>query len=122
MNFLKFVIAINFSNTSHVVLERKVPTIAMNNPPVYHVYVLCILICLPLADESVGYSPLCPSLLNFDYVKVAGFGLRFDSSSISSEDARQECQIENADFPLLNSENTKRALIGFQGKLACLQN
>ena len=34
MNFLEIVIAINFSKTSHVVEERKVPTIAMNNPPV----------------------------------------------------------------------------------------
>ena len=37
MNFLEIVVAINFSNTSHVVLEQKVPTIVMNNPPVYAV-------------------------------------------------------------------------------------
>ena len=34
MNFLESVIAMNFSNTQHLVLKRKVPTIAMNNPPV----------------------------------------------------------------------------------------
>ena len=34
VNFLERVIAMNFTNTPHAVLERKVPTIAMSNPPV----------------------------------------------------------------------------------------
>ena len=34
MNFLESVIAMNFSNTQHLILKWKVPTIAMNNPPV----------------------------------------------------------------------------------------
>ena len=44
---LKTVIAMNFSNTSHVVLERKVPTNAMKKTPVD----LCLANVLPCVDD-----------------------------------------------------------------------
>ena len=42
MNFLESVITMNFSNTQYLVLKRKVPTIAMNNPPVYSLLYVCM--------------------------------------------------------------------------------
>ena len=38
--FLESIIAMNFSNTSHLALKWKVPTIAMNNPPVNEINTL----------------------------------------------------------------------------------